>query len=74
MTVIFHSFFDEFSKQLDVKFSSGNQSISQVRSISSHNIEQVVFPSQDVNTSSVPAPPPVAVRSQHIPNVGPALP
>ena len=73
MTDQFCSFFDEFHKQLDVKFSSINQFIRQVRLTSSSNIEQVVFPSQDVNNPSISALPPIAVQSKHTPDVGPAL-
>ena len=42
MTDQFRSF-DEFSKSLEVKFSSINQKLSQVMSSSSHNVEHVFF-------------------------------
>ena len=46
MSEQFRSFFDEFNKQLEVKFSSINRSLSQVRSTSSSDtVEQVVFSS-----------------------------
>ena len=75
MSYLFSSalFFNNFAKQLEVKFSSINDKISQVIP-STPNVDSVdlvicdpSIVSQSVATHSFSAPTPVAVRSEHTP-------